>query len=44
MFVLVCDLVGRVLIYPYEIPIGLIVSVVGSLVFLSLIFRRARRA
>ena len=44
MFVLVCDLGGRLLIYPYEIPIGIIISVAGSLVFLALIFRRARRA
>jgi len=39
VFVLACDLLGRLIIYPYEIPIGLTVGVVGSAVFLFLLFR-----
>lgn len=39
LFVLACDLLGRVVIYPYEIPIGLTVGSVGSVVFLYLLFR-----
>ncbi|GAK14558.1 iron compound ABC uptake transporter, permease protein [Geomicrobium sp. JCM 19039] len=40
IFLLVCDILGRVLIYPYEIPIGLMVGVIGSALFLFLLLRR----
>lgn len=40
--VLVCDLLGRVLIYPYEIPINLTLGVLGSATFLYLIGRHQR--
>ncbi|MGN6711185.1 MAG: ABC transporter permease [Anaerocolumna jejuensis] len=33
-FVLLCDIVGRLVIYPYEIPIGMMISVIGSAIFL----------
>lgn len=39
-FVLVCDIIGRVVRYPYEIPIGVVVGVVGSVIFLYLLLRR----
>ncbi|MGL6121269.1 MAG: ABC transporter permease [Fusobacteriaceae bacterium] len=42
IFLLSCDILGRVLIYPYEIPIGLITGVIGSGIFLTLIFRRLK--
>lgn len=42
IFVLVCDLFGRIIIYPYEIPIGLTVGVIGSGLFLFLLLRRRR--
>lgn len=38
--VLVCDIVGRLVIYPAEIPIGVVVGVVGAGVFLYLLVRR----
>jgi len=41
---LACDLLGRWLIFPYEIPINVTLGVVGSLVFLLLILRRAAYA
>jgi len=41
-FVLVCDMIGRLLIYPYEIPINLTVGVIGSGVFIFLLLRRKR--
>lgn len=44
IFVLVCDLFGRIIIYPYEIPIGLTVGVMGSVIFLYLILRRKKDA
>ena len=40
IFLLVCDILGRVLIYPYEISISLMVGVIGSGIFLYLLFRR----
>ena len=39
-FLLICDMIGRILIAPYEIPINVIVSVLGSLIYLILILRR----
>jgi len=42
LFVLVCDIIGRILIYPYEIPINLTVGVIGSGIFLYLLLRRKR--
>ena len=42
LFVLMCDIFGRLVIYPYEIPIGLTVGIIGSAIFLFLIFRRDR--
>jgi iron complex transport system permease protein len=38
-FVLICDIIGRLVIYPYEIPIGVVVGVIGSFIFLTLILR-----
>lgn len=40
VFLLGCDILGRLVIYPYEISIGLVVGVIGSTVFLYLLFRR----
>lgn len=40
IFVLICDILGRIIIYPYEIPIGLTVGVLGSIIFIFLLMRR----
>ncbi|WP_085524301.1 ABC transporter permease [Tuberibacillus sp. Marseille-P3662] len=40
VFVLFCDILGRVIIFPYEISIGLTVGVIGSGMFLYLLMRR----
>ena len=40
VFLLTADILGRVIIYPYEISISLIVGVVGSVIFLYLLLRR----
>ena len=42
IFVLFCDIIGRIIIYPYEIPISLTVGVIGSGVFLYLLLRRKK--
>jgi len=39
---LLCDLIGRLVIAPYEIPVGTVMGVVGSALFLVLIVRRQR--
>lgn len=42
LFVLVCDIIGRVIIYPYEVPINLTVGVIGSGIFIYLLLRRRK--
>ncbi|ERN51660.1 ABC transporter permease [Alkalihalophilus marmarensis] len=42
VFVLFCDILGRIIIYPYEIPIGLTVGVIGSGIFLYLLLGRKK--
>lgn len=42
LFVLLCDIIGRVIIYPYEIPINLTVGVIGSGIFIYLLLRRKK--
>ena len=44
VFVLVCDIFGRVIIAPYEVSIGLTVGVIGSAIFLYLVMRRKSNA
>lgn len=39
-FVLACDLVARLINFPYELPVGIIVGVVGAAVFLTMLIRR----
>lgn len=38
--VLACDILGRLLRYPYEVPVGTVLGVVGALMFLGILFRR----
>ena len=40
LFVLACDMIGRVIIAPYELPIELIVDILGSLIFVLLLLYR----
>ncbi|WP_336041249.1 ABC transporter permease [Acinetobacter dispersus] len=44
LLVLLCDVFGRVVIYPYEVSVSLIMGVVGSVIFLWLLLRRYRYA
>ena len=44
VFVLCCDILGRLVIYPYEIAINVVVGVFGSAIFLGLLLRRYRYA
>lgn len=42
IFLLLSDILGRLIIYPYEVSISLIVGVIGSLIFLLLLKRGDR--
>lgn len=39
LFLLICDILARVIRFPYEIPVGLIVGFIGCLVFIYLLIR-----
>lgn len=41
--VLACDIVGRLVNYPFEVPIGTVLGVVGSALFLVLVLRSEAR-
>ncbi len=42
IFLLGADIVSRLIIYPYEIPISLTVGILGSIIFLILVFRGSK--
>lgn len=42
--VLACDITGRLIRFPYEIPISVVMGIVGSMVFLYLLLRTQRSA
>lgn len=39
VFLLLCDIIGRIVIHPYEIPVNVTVAVIGSAIFLMMLFR-----
>ena len=39
VFLLACDIFSRLVVYPYEIPVNLTVAVIGSAIFLVMLFR-----
>lgn len=41
--VTVCDLIGRIVIMPFEIPVSVILGIVGAVVFIHLLLRQRRR-
>ncbi len=42
LFTLICDLIARVVIFPYELPVELIVGILGSILFALLIFYKLK--
>lgn len=42
IFVLVCDMIGRSVINPYELPIELIVGIIGSIIFIAMLLYRLK--
>ena len=41
--VTVCDLIGRTIIMPFEVPVSLVLGIVGAAVFVLLVLRQRRR-
>ena len=41
--VLLCDIIGRVIRYPFEIPVASVFGVVGTVLFLWLLFKNPSR-
>lgn len=40
IFLLICDIIGRLIIFPFEIPIGMTVGLIGGVIFLILLMRQ----
>ncbi|WP_375178360.1 ABC transporter permease [Enterococcus rotai] len=40
IFLLACDVLARVVIAPYEVPVSVVVGVLGSFIFIALLMRR----
>ncbi|MGX7201262.1 iron ABC transporter permease [Enterococcus plantarum] len=40
IFLLACDILARIVIAPYEIPVSVVVGVLGSFIFIALLMRR----
>ncbi|MBD3613207.1 iron chelate uptake ABC transporter family permease subunit [Kingella kingae] len=43
VLVLLCDIVGRVIVFPFEIPVATVFGVLGTVLFLGLLFRQPAR-
>ncbi len=43
IFVLACDIFGRLIIYPYEVAVGFTIGIVGGFIFLIILIRRLKR-
>ncbi len=41
--VLACDVIGRIVIFPFEIPVSMILGVIGAAVFILLLLKQRRR-
>lgn len=42
IFLLICDIIGRLVIYPFEIPIGMTVGIIGGSIFLILLIKKQK--
>lgn len=40
IFLLACDILARIVIAPYEVPVSVVVGVLGSFIFIALLMRR----
>jgi len=44
LLVISCDIIGRLIIYPFEIPVSALLGVLGAVIFLMLIIKGKRYA
>ena len=44
IFLLICDIISRLIIHPFQVPISITVSIIGGVIFLLLLFRRPKYA
>ncbi len=42
IFIIICDIIGRLIIYPYELPIGLTGGVIGAIIFLVILAKEKK--
>lgn len=42
IFLLICDIIGRLVIFPFEVPIGMTVGLIGGVIFLILLIRQRK--
>ena len=42
-FLLVCDTLSRIIVYPYEVPCGLFLNLVGAPFLIWMLFKRKKR-
>jgi len=40
IFLLACDILGRLIIFPFEVPIGMMIGLLGGIVFLVLLLKK----
>ena len=40
IFLLGCDIIGRLIIFPFEVPIGMMIGMLGGILFLVLLLRK----
>lgn len=40
LFLVLCDIIGRLVVYPFELPIGMVVGIIGGVLFLIMLIRR----
>lgn len=40
LFVLICDILGRSILYPFEVSVSVVASVLGSIIFLFILFKK----
>lgn len=42
-FLIVCDIISRLVVQPYEVPVSLVVGVIGSIIFIALLLKGAKK-
>lgn len=43
LFLVICDILGRLIIFPFEIPIGMMIGVIGGIIFLIILLTKNKK-